>query len=136
MMLKSVLWLTLASCAASAGLATAQPGDARSGQNRIDVKVYSYGFTPQTITLQHGQPYQLHFANASKGDHDFTAKAFFSAAQVTGADARKIDDGKVKLDGGETADVSLVAPAPGTYEFHCSHFFHAAKGMKGQIVVR
>jgi len=130
-MLKSVLCLTLAGCVASASLATAQP----SG-SRIEVRVYSYGFTPQTITLQHGQPYQLHFANSSKGGHDFTAKAFFAAAQVTGADARKIDDGKVKLDGGETADVNLVAPAPGTYEFHCSHFFHAAQGMKGQIVVR
>lgn len=130
-MLKSVLWLALASCLASAGLAVAQPGE-----SRIEVRVYSYGFTPQTIALQHGQPYQLHFTNTSKGGHDFTAKAFFAAAQVTGADARKIDDGKVRLDGGESGDVNLVAPAPGTYEFHCSHFLHAAQGMKGQIVVR
>lgn len=128
---KSVPWLTLASCAVSAGLATAQPRD-----SRIEVRLYSYGFAPRTITLQHGQPYRLHFTNTARGGHDFTAKSFFAAAQVAGEDARRIDDGKVKLDGGETADVNLVAPAPGTYEFHCSHFFHAAQGMKGEIVVR
>ena len=135
-MLKSVVWLALASCVASAGMASAQTGDARTGESRIEVRVYSYGFTPQTINLQHGQSYQLHLANTSKGGHDFTAKAFFSAAQVAGEDTRKIDGGKVKLEGGETADVNLVAPAPGTYEFHCSHLFHAAHGMRGQIVVR
>lgn len=130
-MLKPVLWLTLASFAASAGLAMAQPG-----ATRIDVRLYSFGFSPQTITLQHGQPYQLHFTNTSKRGHDFTAKAFFAAAQVAGEDARKIEDGKVKADGGDAIEVNLVAPAPGTYEFHCSHFLHAAQGMKGEIIVR
>lgn len=128
---KPVLWLTLASFAASAGLAMAQPG-----ATRIDVTLFSFGYSPNTITLQRGQPYQFHFANTSKTGHDFTAKAFFAAAQVAADDVHKVDDGKVKADRGEAVDVNLVAPAPGTYEFHCSHFLHAAQGMKGEIIVR
>ena len=135
-MLKSVQCLALASSIALAGLATAQPNDAGPGHGAIEVRLYDFGFSPPTIMLQHGQPYELHFANVSRGGHDFTAKDFFSVARVRPEDRSKIDDGKVKLDGGETADVDLIAPAPGFYEFHCSHFLHTARGMKGQIIVR
>lgn len=135
-MLKSLQGLTLASCAALAGLAVAQPYGERPAGGAVEVRIYSFGFSPETIMLEHGQPYEIHFANVSRGGHDFTAKEFFSVARVRPEDRFKVEDGKVKLDGGEAGDVELIAPAPGVYEFHCSHFLHAARGMKGQIVVR
>lgn len=135
-MRKSAVRLSLAGCSAFAALAAAQPSYAQSGPSRIEVRVYSYGYSPQTITMAHGQPYRLEFTNTARSGHDFSAKAFFSAAQVAAADEPKVEDGKVKLDGGETVDVDVLAPAPGTYEFHCSHFFHASRGMKGEIIVR
>lgn len=135
-MLKSVQMLILVSCVALSGLASGQPANEGPGQSSIEVKLYSFGFSPQKIALEHGQPYEIHFVNASHGGHDFTAKDFFAVARVRPEDRAKIDDGKVKLDGGETATVDLIAPASGIYEFHCSHFLHAERGMKGQIVVR
>ena len=137
-MRRSAWWLLLASSLALAGPAAAQPDDARGrpGETRIEVSLRSYGYTPQTITLEHGRPYLIHFTNTSRSGHDFTAKAFFAAAEVAPEDRRRVEDGKVGLDGGESADVHLVAPPPGAYEVHCSHFLHASFGMKGQIVVQ
>ena len=51
------------------------------------------------------------------------------------ADQAKISKGTVELKKGETADIRLVAPAPGTYKLHCSHFLHTSFGMTGEIVV-
>lgn len=131
-------WLLLASGVALAGSAAAQPNGqgGQPGATRIEVELHSYGYTPQTLTLQHGQPYLIHFTNTSKSGHDFTAKAFFAAADVAPEDRRKVEGGKLGLDGGESADVRLTAPTPGAYEVHCSHFLHTSFGMKGQIVVR
>jgi len=78
----------------------------------------------------------LHFVNTAKGGHDFSAKAFFAAAEVAPEDRALVAKGSVELSGGQSADVHLTAPAAGSYEAHCSHFMHASLGMTGMILVQ
>ena len=115
--------------AALALTASAQP-------ERIDIQLSNFKFAPATIAMTHGQPYVLHLTNGSGGSHDFVAKGFFAAAQVAPGDRARIRGGSIELDGGESADIHLTAPAPGSYEVHCSHFMHSTFGMTGKIVVK
>ena len=43
--------------------------------------------------------------------------------------------GKIEVAVGASADVAIVAPAAGRYEVKCTHFTHAMRGMKGEIIV-
>ena len=109
----------------------AQPAAAQ----RIEIDMASFSYMPAAITLHHGQAYTLRFVNRARGGHDFTAKAFFAAAQVAPADRAKVSGGEVELAGGTEVDVHLIAPAPGRYGVHCSHFMHKLLGMKAAIIV-
>ena len=40
------------------------------------------------------------------------------------------------LDGGQSADITLVPERPGTYPLRCTHFMHSAFGMRGSITVQ
>lgn len=120
--------------AALALLVLAAPAAAQSPE-RIEIDLSNFKFTPSTITLRHGQPYVLHFVNTAKGGHDFSAKAFFDAASMEARDRARVARGEVDVRGGQTADVRLTAPTPGTYDMHCSHFMHSTFGMTGKIVV-
>ncbi len=128
-MRKLALMLTLASFSVPA---FSQPGV----PERVEIDMSSFKFMPATITLRHGQAYTLHFVNRSGGGHDFTAPAFFGAAQVNAADRGVVGGGAVKLGGHGVADVHLIAPAAGRYSAHCAHFMHSTLGMKGTIVVQ
>jgi uncharacterized cupredoxin-like copper-binding protein len=121
---------------AAALLALAGPAAAQTGPERVEIGLSNFKFTPSTIMLQHGHPYVLHFANTAKGGHDFSAKAFFDAAAVAPEDRAAVAKGEIELQGGQSADIHLTAPAAGTYEAHCSHFMHSTFGMTGKIVVQ
>jgi uncharacterized cupredoxin-like copper-binding protein len=126
---------------AAAALALAIPaiGSAQDGGHpkRIEIDLANFKFVPDRIVLRHGESYVLHFVNQAGGGHDFVAKAFFAAARVDPADAAKVRNGEVELEGGEAVDVRLTAPAAGAaYEVHCSHFMHQTFGMKGEILVQ
>lgn len=105
------------------------------GSTRIDIALSSFRYTPEVITLRHGEPYILHLTNAANGAHDFAAPAFFAAAQIDPQDRISIPKGRVEVEGGAARDIHLVAPAPGVYPVHCTHFMHTTFGMKGRIVV-
>lgn len=107
---------------------------AAPAEQRIEVALSNFRFTPATIQLVHGQPYVLHLS--SRGGHSFAAKAFFAAATMPAADRARLKNGKVELAGGESADIRFVAPAPGIYPIKCTHFLHAGFGMTGKFVVR
>ena len=111
--------------AASVAPAAAQPSAP------VQVRVWSYGFAPNPIHLVAGQPVTLQFVNQSGSGHDFTAKEFFAASQISAGSAPA---GKIELKGHETRTITLV-PRAGTYPAHCSHFLHESFGMKDQIVV-
>jgi len=115
---------------------TASQAPAQAGPEQVEIDLSNFKFTPSTIMLQHGQPYVLHFVNTAKGGHDFSAKAFFAAAEVAPEDRALVAKGSVELSGGQSADVHLTAPAAGSYEAHCSHFMHASLGMTGMILVQ
>lgn len=101
---------------------------------RAEVKLASFSFTPSMIHLRAGQPVVLHLVNAASGGHDFSAPAFFDAADVRAEDRGKIDDGSVDLSAHQSADVALV-PKAGHYPLRCTHAFHKTFGMSGMIVV-
>ena len=107
----------------------------RPAPERVVIDMVSFKYKPTAITLRHGQAYTLHFVNRSRGGHDFTAKAFFAAAQVAPADRAKITGGEVEVAGGTEVDIQITAPAPGRYSVHCSHFMHKILGMKAAIIV-
>lgn len=115
--------------------ARAAPPDLSSAQE-VDVQLSNFAFTPATIELASGHPYRLHLVNKADGGHNFAAPEFFAAAQVAPQDQARIKKGTVDLKQGETADIRLVAPAPGSYKLHCSHFMHSTFGMTGEIVVK
>ena len=116
---------------AAAGSASTQG----AGPSRVEIDFSNFHYTPSQIRLHYGQSYVFHFVNQSSGGHDFSAKEFFAAASVDPADRARISNGEVELRGGESADVHLVAPAPGRYKAHCTHFMHSAFGMKTSIIV-
>ena len=105
------------------------------GSDRIEIDLSNFKFTPSLVTLHHGSAYVLHFVNKAGGGHDFVAKSFFAAAEVSPGDRARVANGEIELGGGEAIDIRLVAPAPGRYEAHCSHFMHSTFGMRGEIVV-
>lgn len=107
---------------------------AAPAEQRIDVALSNFRFTPATIALREGQPYLLHLT--SRGGHSFAAKEFFAAATMPAADRAKISGGKIELEGGESVDIHFTAPGPGTYRIKCTHFLHASFGMTGAFVVR
>ena len=108
---------------------------AQGGGQRIDVTLSNFKFEPATLQLHPGKTYVLHLVNNAKGGHDFEAKAFFAAANVAPADRARVAGGRVELHGGESVDIPLTAPGPGSFPVRCTLFMHAGFGMKGKIVV-
>jgi plastocyanin len=117
----------LAAVAACSLLMTA-PAVAQPAQ--VTVRVWSFGFAPNPIRLAAGQPVTLAFVNTSGSGHDFTAPGFFQHARIiSGAQGDEVE-----LKPHETRSVTLV-PVRGTYQAHCSHFFHKQMGMNDLIIV-
>ena len=101
----------------------------------VEVRTVDDAFEPAEIVLEHGKPYRLHLVNVGKDTHEFAAKAFFDRAQVKDAASVLSNQGKeVLLQPGQSRDVDLVAPAPGTYELTCPD--HDWDNMVGKIVVK
>jgi uncharacterized cupredoxin-like copper-binding protein len=113
--------------------AAAQAPDWAHAQ-RIEVKLSSFDFTPSTLHLRAGRPVVLHLVNTGSGGHDFTAPAFFAAAQVQPGNRGAIAQGSVEVRSRQSVDVALV-PKAGDYSLKCSHAFHKTFGMTGRILV-
>lgn len=120
-------------CLAPAAAADAQPPDWTRAQ-RVEVKLSSFDFTPSTLRLRAGRPVILRLVNGASGGHDFTAPAFFAAAQVRPEDRGAVGKGSIDLRGGRRVDIALV-PKAGVYPLKCTHAFHKTFGMTGRIVV-
>jgi plastocyanin len=95
------------------------------------ILVWSFGFAPNPIRLAAGQPITLTFQNRSGSNHDFTARQFFASSRITAGAA---PEGEIELKAHETTTITLI-PRAGTYEAHCSHFFHKPLGMSDTIFV-
>lgn len=122
---------------ALASVGAAQPGaDAWSEARPVRLQLSSFKFEPSSISLDHGVAYDLQLVNTSSGGHDFASREFFAQARVRPDDMAKVKGGRIEVGGGESVDVHLIAPAPGTYKIRCTHFMHSAFGMTGRIIVR
>lgn len=119
---------------ALAASAKAQPAPDWSHAARVEVKLANFSYTPKTIHLRAGRPVVLHLVNTASGGHDFTAKAFFAAANVRAQDRASVGAGSVELRGRQSVDIALV-PRAGRYPLKCGHAFHKAFGMTGSILV-
>ena len=125
----------LAGCATTKPIVPQVAADVDFGQaETYEVRLSSYDYTPEDISLQAGRPYALKLTNVADIGHDFTAPEFFAAAGVRPSDAAQIADGQIELAPGASATVHLV-PAAGTYKLACTHTGHALLGMTGKIVV-
>jgi uncharacterized cupredoxin-like copper-binding protein len=122
-------------CVLAAALAAtpARPGPPEEAG--VTIVMSNFRYSPEMIALVHGRAYALELSNTARGGHNFMAPDFFAAAQVDPADRAGIVKGGVELAGGERVTIHLVAPAPGRYRVRCTHLFHRAFGMSGEIVV-
>ncbi len=100
----------------------------------LEVRLSSFAFNPSDIHMQAGKPYALKLVDVS-GGHDFTAPQFFAAAKIAPEDVAKVAKGQIELKAGDSTTIHLV-PAAGQYDLACTHFGHAALGMKGKIMVQ
>lgn len=116
---------------AAAALPFALVAAAPAPPAQLQVQVWSYGFAPNPIHLRAGQPVTMTFVNRSGSMHDFTAPGFFQHARIVAGAA---PDNEIELRGHETKAITLI-PAAGTYQAHCSHFFHKQMGMSDYIYV-
>jgi plastocyanin len=119
--------------AATAALALISASPAPSAPAAYVVQVYSYGFAPRPIYLRAGQPVTLTFVNQSGSSHDFVAPGFFQHAKILGG-SMPMQMSMIDLRPRETKSITLI-PVRGTYQAHCSHFFHKQLGMSDTIVV-
>ena len=110
----------------AAGLAALGAAPAAPQSPVVNIRLSNFDFEPGTIVLVHGRAYVFRLYNASSGGHDFTARGFFRAANVAPAE----------VPAGQVRQISLTAPAPGSYKLKCTHRFHHLLGMGGTIIVR
>jgi plastocyanin len=97
----------------------------------VEVRLSSFAFAPQRLSLPAGRPVILHLVNAAGGGHNFSAPQFFAAASGVSGPVR---DGAVEVPGHQSVDIRLT-PARGSYRLRCTHTMHTAFGMRGTIIV-
>ena len=102
----------------------------------IAITLSNYAFAPATLDLHAGTTYQLHFTNSGSKDHNFSAPAFFAAAQIAADDQGKVRQGSVELASGQSVDVTVTPGQAGTFPVECTHFMHKTMGMHGSIIVQ
>ena len=116
-------------------LAAPAPISAQTEQQKVEIVLANFSFTPFDIQLVAGKPATLHFVNQGSGGHNFTAKELFAAATMDAAIRAKLGKkGVMELANGASMDVTLT-PKAGSYKVKCGHFLHAGLGMTGTIKV-
>jgi plastocyanin len=105
-----------------------------SRAEQVHISLSSFQIAPGTLYLKAGQPVILTITNDGAGGHDLTASAFFAAAAIRRGDAQFIDQGVIRVRGGEKVVIAFV-PAAGRYPMKCSHALHKRLGMSGSIDV-
>lgn len=118
-------------------LLLAAPAAAQTDWSRaamVEVRLSSFDYDPNAVRLRAGQPVVLRLVNDSGRGHDFSAPQFFALARVNPGDRAHIRRGSVEVPKNETREIRLV-PERGRYRLRCTHTFHAALGMRGEILV-
>ena len=101
----------------------------------VSIGLSDFRFTPASVRLEHGRPIVLRLTNDSERGHNFVAREFFAAAAIDANGQRLVRRGVVEVPSHATIELRLIVPAAGHYRLTCTHFTHAMRGMKGDIVV-
>lgn len=116
----------------AAAFALASPAAAQRPTTVVPIQLYSYGYSPSPIVLRAGVPVTMVFNNVSGIGHTFKAQGFFAASRIVSGMTMQ---GEVHVMPHQSMSVTVI-PARGTYEVHCSHFFHDQLGMHSVIYVQ
>jgi plastocyanin len=119
-------------CALLLALPAAASSQETGARRTVEVRLSSFDFTPDAISLRAGEPVTLHLVNSGNGGHNFSAPQFFAAATGVSGPVR---NGAVEVRGHQSVDVRLT-PARGSYRLRCTHTLHSTFGMRGEIIVQ
>jgi uncharacterized cupredoxin-like copper-binding protein len=86
----------------------------------VTIEAREFGFSPAAVTIPASGATRIVVKDAGRIVHNFTIDAL--GVQVV-------------VPPGGSGEVTLVDPAPGTYQFHCSISGHKEAGMVGTITV-
>ncbi|MGH7165471.1 MAG: cupredoxin domain-containing protein [Nitrospiraceae bacterium] len=143
-MSRSVLYLLLILCAASAVLVCTPPGQAGAqsaapvlvqvdpdGVQRATIVLDSYSYSPNHLVVQSGKPVELILTSVTT----LTPHNFLLKEPAAGLDIEK------DVGAGKSLTVRFTPTQPGTFTFYCDKkllFFksHREKGMEGRLEVR
>jgi plastocyanin len=100
-----------AATTAAASATTAAAGGGAGEEIKLNAKGIKWDTT--TLDLKSGTSYTVEVTNGDSVEHNFTF-------QQAGANQ--------DVEGGEDAKVTFIAPAAGSYEFHCKYHPSAMKG--------
>jgi uncharacterized cupredoxin-like copper-binding protein len=129
--------VTVVTCSVAGALAAASPAarDVNFARDeRANLSLTSFNFSPRELQLKAEQPVFLRVANDSSLAHDLTAPEFFAAASARARSVTNVARGKISLSPHENVIIALV-PRAGRYPVKCSHPLHKMLGMSGTIVV-
>ncbi len=110
-----------------------------SQMESISISLTEYAFSPATLVLREGVPYQLSIMNQGMMKHYFVAEDFFKAIAT-----RKVQsntDGEIKAPyftaievfPGRSLDLYFIPVKSGEYGLRCTIEGHAERGMIGRI---
>ena len=86
----------------------------------VTIEAREFGFSPAALTIPATGATRIVVKDAGRIVHNFTIDAL---------------DVQIVVPPGGSGEVTLVDPAPGTYQFHCSISGHKEAGMVGTITV-
>jgi len=107
----------------------------------VTVDMDEYDFAPSSLNLEAGKPYRLHIENTGGKSHTFSSDPFFKTIAVRRLTTREdtVEAPFIQelvVAPGQTADLELVALAPGEYSLVCDEPLHEIFGMTGAIHVQ
>lgn len=117
-------------------IALAAPALAEADWSRaqtVTVLTTDYHFSPEKLVFKRGAAYRLHLENRGRELHEFTAPAFFKAAEIRDASVLNADRTEIAVHPGEAKDLYFVPQRAGRFPLICSD--HDWTGMTGKITV-
>ncbi len=94
-----------------------------------------FAWDPGTVTVQSGQEVNVVLDNQGALEHNWIL-ASKTVEVATASDADALYGANVGyVQGGETGELTFVAPGPGEYQYICTVAGHAAGGMVGTLIV-
>ncbi len=103
----------------------------------VTVVMHDRKFDPQVIRLRRDQPTRIVLVNRDLSGHNFSAKGFFSHADIrdTGMGEQAIHEGIVSIPSASTRAFVVTPRVRGPFDLTSSVALDVASGMQGQILV-